>query len=139
MGTFTLTFLLPCAIAALSGMGMGGGGLLVVYLRLLGAESQLAIQALNIIFFLFSSGASLIFHLPRRRIYGGAVLVMSVFGLLGSLLGSPLAIWLDGALLRRLFGGMLIAAGLYGAVKSFFRTKNTEKSLQKPQNPTHSA
>lgn len=134
-----LSFALPCAIAVLSGMGMGGGGLFVVYLRLLGGESQLAMQTLNLLFFVFSSGASMLIHLPDRRIYTGAVAVMLCFGLLGAFVGSSLAISLDGALLRKLFGGMLVLAGGYGLFKSLNGAKKGEKNLQKSQNPTDSA
>ena len=100
-------------------MGMGSGGLLVVYLRLLGGESQLALQSLNLIFFIFSWGASLTVHLPRRRIYGGALLLMTLAGICGALLGSAAAVAIDGDILRRIFGYMLIATGGFGVWKSF--------------------
>ena len=100
-------------------MGMGSGGLLVVYMRLLGGESQLALQSLNLMFFIFSSGASLAVHLPRRRIYGGALVLMALFGIIGAVLGSAAAIALDGEILRRIFGYMLIATGGFGVWRSF--------------------
>ena len=112
-------FFIPLLIAILSGMGMGSGGLLVVYLRLLGGESQLALQSLNLIFFIFSSGASLTVHLPRRRIYGGALLLMTLAGICGALLGSAAAVAIDGDILRRIFGYMLIATGGFGVWRSF--------------------
>ena len=119
MWAITFLFAIPCLIALLSGMGMGSGGLLVVYLRLLGGDSQLALQSLNLMFFIFSSGASLTVHLPRRRIYGGALLPMTLFGIGGALLGSAAALALDGEILRQIFGYMLIATGGFGVWRSF--------------------
>lgn len=122
-------FFIPLLIAILSGMGMGSGGLLVVYLRLLGGESQLALQSLNLIFFIFSSGASLTVHLPRRRIYGGALLLMAIAGICGALLGSAAAVAIDGDILRRIFGYMLIATGGFGVWRSFSKERSkTAKS-----------
>ena len=104
-------------------MGMGSGGLLVVYLRLLGGDSQLALQSFNLMFFIFSSGTSLAVHLPRRRIYGGALLLMALSGIVGALLGSSAALALDGDILKRIFGYMLIAAGLFSLWRSFRKEK----------------
>ena len=123
MWALIFLFAIPCLIAVLSGMGMGSGGLLVVYMRLLGGESQLALQSLNLMFFIFSSGASLAVHLPRRRIYGGALVLMAIFGIIGAFLGSAAAIALDGDILRRIFGYMLIATGGFGVWRSFSKEK----------------
>lgn len=117
-------FAIPFLIALLSGMGMGSGGLLVVYLRLLGGEHQLALQSFNLMFFIFSSGASLAVHLPRRRIYGGALILMAIFGIIGAFLGSAAALALDGEMLRRIFGYMLIATGIFGVWRSFSKERS---------------
>ena len=74
-------------LAALSGMGVGGGGLFVVFLSLFSDLPQITIQGINLLFFIFSSGAAVLIHVSRRHIFGKAVLTMIVFGILGSLLG----------------------------------------------------
>ena len=48
--TILITFLL----AALSGMGVGGGGLFVIYLSLFTNTPQLTAQGMNLLFFLLS-------------------------------------------------------------------------------------
>ena len=106
-------FVIALIIAALSGMGVGGGGLFALYLKYFSEYSQIQIQAVNLIFFLFASGAALTVHLQKRRIYFIPIVIMIGFGILGSLLGSALAVALDGALLGKLFGGMMAAAGIY--------------------------
>lgn len=111
-----MTFIIALIIAALSGMGVGGGGLFALYLKYFSDYSQIEIQAVNLIFFLFAAGASLCVHLQKRRIYFIPILIMIGFGLLGSSLGSALALVLDGALLGKLFGGMMVAAGIYSFI-----------------------
>ncbi|MBQ8331354.1 MAG: sulfite exporter TauE/SafE family protein [Clostridia bacterium] len=99
-------------IAALSGMGVGGGGLFVVYLALFGETPQLTAQGMNLLFFLFSAGASMLVHLRQRHVLPLAVLLMAGTGIAGALLGSALAPHVNGDLLRKLFGGMLVVSGI---------------------------
>jgi len=99
-------------IALLSGMGVGSGGLLVIYLTLIENTPQLTAQGINLLFFLFAAASSLLLHITRRRLFGGAILIMSAMGILGSLLGTHLATLLPAHLLRKIFGSMLTVSGL---------------------------
>ena len=107
--------------AALAGLGVGSGGLLVIYLTLIAGIDQHMAQGINLLFFLFSGGAALAIHLSHRRLCPGAILLLTVFGIGGSFLGASLARLLPPLLLRRLFGGMLVFSGLltlYRATKA---------------------
>ena len=99
-------------IAALSGMGVGGGGLFVIYLSLMGDTPQLAAQGMNLLFFLFSAGASVLVHLNRRRIFGTVILLMATAGVAGSLIGTALTPHVSEGLLRKSFGFLLIVGGI---------------------------
>lgn len=112
-------FAVALIIALLSGMGIGGGGLFAIYLRVTSELSQIEAQAANLVFFLFASAAAAVLHVAGRRIYPLAVLVMLVFGVLGSLAGSSLALVVNGRILGKVFGGMLVVA----AIISFFRAR----------------
>ena len=121
-------------IATLSGLGVGSGGLLVIYLTLIERTPQLAAQGINLMFFLFSSAASLLIHMKKRRLFGGVILIMSAAGLVGSFLGSSLAAVLSAALLRRLFGGMLIVSGSLILAKHRHREKKAKNRQKNPKN-----
>lgn len=123
MKNIIFSFFIPIVIAVLSGMGLGGGGLFVVYLNIFSDLPQIYMQAINLVFFIFAAGASLLIHLTRRKIYFKAVLLMGVFGIAGSLIGSAVALSVDGELLGKIFGVMLIGAGIY----SFFKSKKCKK------------
>lgn len=104
-------------IAALSGMGVGGGGLFVIYLALWTDTPQLAAQGMNLLFFLFSAGASITVHLQQRKIYFVAVGLMAAAGIVGALLGARLSTVVDQVLLRRIFGTLLIISGIFALQK----------------------
>jgi uncharacterized membrane protein YfcA len=98
-------------IAVLSGMGVGSGGLLVLYLTMVRSTPQLQAQFLNLLFFIFASAASLCIHLTRRRIRAIPALLLTATGLCGSLLGARLAISLPEVWVSRLFGLFLLISG----------------------------
>ena len=108
-------------ISVLSGLGVGSGGLFVIWLTLAAGVPQIAAQGLNLLFFLFSAGASLLVHLFKRKILWGAVMLLVAVGIPGSLLGSFIAGFISAALMRKLFGIMLVISGtfiLFGKKKS---------------------
>ncbi len=118
-----MDIIISALIALLSGMGVGGGGLFALYLKYFGKLAQIEIQAVNLIFFLFASGSALLLHLLKQKLYFGAVALMLPFGVIGTLLGTALAVQLDSDLLSKLFGGILISLGLFGIIKSLKKKK----------------
>ncbi len=114
-----------CAI--LSGLGVGSAGIFTLYLTLLAGYPQTEAQALNLVFFLFSAGASLLLHVRHRFIPRRLTLLLILCAVPGTLLGSYLARTLDPSLIRRLFGGMLVVTGLPVLVRRARRTGETRE------------
>lgn len=100
-------------IAALSGMGVGGGGLFVIFLAFFSELPQLVIQGMNLLFFLFSASASLIIHLTQRKIYPLLILILVLCGVAGALVGTLIGELVSPHLLRKLFGIMLVISGIF--------------------------
>ncbi|MBQ1196845.1 MAG: sulfite exporter TauE/SafE family protein [Clostridia bacterium] len=126
-----IDFLVSCGVALLSGLGVGSGGLLVVFLTEYREVGQLFAQGVNLIFFIFSSGSSTAVNLRARNICYGAVTVMSVGGTVGAIVGALVASVLDPDLLRIGFGAMLLIGGIPSfirSVKSFIIKKPVEIS-----------
>lgn len=111
--------LISFLIAVLSGMGMGSGGLLVVFLTLLADVPQIRAQGINLLFFLFSSGASMLLHVQKRRLSFTVIAIVAAAGLLGTVPGSYAALLLPEKAVRTLFGLMLAVSGTI----SLFRTQ----------------
>ena len=125
-----IDFLVSCGVALLSGLGVGSGGLLVVFLTEYREVGQLFAQGVNLIFFIFSSGASTAVNLRTRNICYGAVLLMSVGGTIGAIVGALVASVLDPDLLRIGFGLML----LIGGIPSLWRAVGEMKSSRASAN-----
>ncbi len=101
---------LVCGV--LSGLGIGGGTLLMVWMSAVcGMEQRLA-QGINLLFFLPAAACALIFHAKNRLIRWELVLPAALTGAAAAALTAWLTAGLDTALLRRLFGGFLLLVGL---------------------------
>jgi uncharacterized membrane protein YfcA len=96
---------------ALGAMGMGGGGILVIYLTLVLAVPQIAAQGVNLLFFLPCAVISLIINTKRKLVDWKTALKLT----LGGLPAAGLGIWVTGMLeakwLAWIFGGFLILVG----------------------------
>ena len=111
-----LDIIVGSAVAVLSGMGVGSGGLLVVYLTLAAGMSQAPAQALNLFFFLFAASASTAVNIRRRNIAWGCVILLGLGGAVGAIAGSAIAAVAKPRVLRMLFGIMLTVTGARGLI-----------------------
>ena len=111
-----LDIIVGTAVAVLSGMGVGSGGLLVVYLTLAAGMSQAPAQALNLFFFLFAASASTAVNIRRRNIAWGCVILVGLGGAVGAIAGSAIAAVAKPRVLRMLFGIMLTVTGARGLI-----------------------
>ena len=126
-----LDILITLLIAMLSGLGVGSAGLLVTFLVLVREVPQITAQSSNLVFFLFSSGAALLIHVFRTPLLGKFLLLLIPTGLIGSLLGVSLAGAMPEALLRRLFGVLLILLGSLGLFAKKKEKQAAEKNADK--------
>jgi uncharacterized membrane protein YfcA len=105
-------FLIIFLIASLAGLGVGGGGFYTLYLTLCRNTPQLQAQGLNLIFFIVSACASLLFHVKKRKFNFPLIVLVSAVGIPGALFGSFLASRMETALLTKIFGAFLSACGV---------------------------
>ena len=122
-----VSIIVGALIAVFSGMGVGGGGLFAVYLSVFTDVPQLAVQGYNLLFFLFSSGASVTVQLFRSRIRFFAVMIMIVAGIVGALAGTALTGVFSSEWLRRIFGIMLISGGIV-SLKKYSKNRSTKNA-----------
>ena len=97
---------------ALSGIGVGGGTLLMVWLTAIGDVAQTEAQGINLLYFLPTAVCALIFHIKNRLIRWNIVLPAAIAGAATAVLTAWLATRLDTGLLRKLFGGFLLLVGV---------------------------
>ena len=117
------TLIMAFVIAVLSGMGIGSGGLLVIYLTQIENVGQVIAQGINLLFFIFSAGAASLFNIKKRKIKWGIVIIMGGAGIAGCILGVFLAGVFGGELLQKIFGAMLILSGFVSLIKMLAQMK----------------
>ena len=101
-------------IAVLSGLGVGSGGLLVIFLTSYLHFAPTDARITNLLFFIISSTGALLIHSLKGRINYKLVVCAAAFGILGTLIGTSLGKLIGDTLLKFLFGIMLIISGAYG-------------------------
>ncbi len=96
----------------LSGMGIGGGTLLMVWMTAVEGMSQEGAQGINLLYFLPTAAVSLYFHRKNRLLQPRVILPTAILGSLTAALTAWLVRDMDTDLLRKLFGGFLIPVGI---------------------------
>ena len=93
---------LVCGV--LSGFGIGGGSLLMVWMTAVLSMDQKAAQGVNLLYFLPCAACALIFHIKNRQIVWPAVWPAAAAGAVCAVGGALLAQQADAETLRKLFG-----------------------------------
>lgn len=109
-----------------SGTGMGGGTILIILLSfLLGIEQHVS-QATNLIFFIPTSIVAIMVNIKNKNIDTKVAIIISVFGILGAILGANISIHIDVKLLKRIFGIFLAIVAIheiYSIIKQYRKPK----------------
>ncbi|MPN26198.1 hypothetical protein SDC9_173622 [bioreactor metagenome] len=100
------------AVGILSGMGVGGGSLLIILLTLLAGVPQRTAQGINLLYFLPTASVAIFIHLHRGNIDKEAALKSSMGGVITAVLFGILAQKIEGDTLRKIFALIIFAAGL---------------------------
>lgn len=120
MNGWLLPLLAGAATGVLSGFGVGGGTLLLVYMTVFAGVEQHLAQGINLLYFLPAGLLALPAHRKNGYIEKKALLPAIGTGLAGAALAAWWATALDVELLHKCFGGFLIVIGtseLFGRVK----------------------
>lgn len=96
----------------ISGMGIGGGTILIPALLFLTDITQQQAQGVNLIYFIPTAITALITHQKKGSLDWKTAKPLAVLGLVGAAAGAFLAVSLESELLRKIFGGFLFLMGL---------------------------
>ena len=113
---FLYLLLAGVAGGVLAGMGMGGGTLTLPLLVLCLNVDQLTAQFANLVAFLPSGAVSLVLHVKNGLVKNDNLLFFLVPALATCVACSFFAVETSGELLKKLFGGFLVALSIF----SFF-------------------
>lgn len=130
-----MSFLWAAVAGTLSGMigamGLGGGGVLIIYLTLfLGMEQGIA-QGVNLIFFIPSAVIALIVYSKKKMIDWKSAIPAAILGVAGAWLGTYFSSLMDGYWLSKLFGGLLL---IMGVMQIFHKKEKVGDSADRKEN-----
>ncbi|NCB63030.1 MAG: sulfite exporter TauE/SafE family protein [Clostridia bacterium] len=95
----------------LSGFGVGGGTLLLIYMTAFAGLPQHLAQGINLLYFLPTAATALPSHIKNRYVEWRVVIPAVIAGLIGTGIAAWVATALDVDLLRRFFGLFLLYIG----------------------------
>ena len=109
-----------------SGVGMGGGTILVYFLTSLLGIDQHTAQATNLIFFIPTSIAAILINFKNRKVDLKLTIIISFFGIIGAVIGAQIANKTNLENLRKYFGYFLVFITLneiYMIIKEYIKDK----------------
>ena len=111
------------ASGIISGMGIGGGAILIPALTIfLGLEQQAA-QKINLLYFLPTAAIALRTHSKSGNVDKKGLLRLIFYGLIGAVIGAFIAVRVDGGYLRKGFAVFLLTMAAYEIVKGYKKWK----------------
>ena len=112
MTDWLIAALAGAVTGVLSGFGVGGGSLLLIYMTSFAGVPQTLAQGVNLLYFLPAAATALPAHFKNGYVEKKALLPAVAAGLACSALAAWAATALDVEILRKCFGGFLILIGL---------------------------
>jgi uncharacterized membrane protein YfcA len=90
-----LEALLGFIAGTVSGMGMGGGTILIPSLVLFAGIEQKTAQGINLLYFLPSAVSALVLHIRNKQVKTKSILFLVIGGLIGASIGSIIAVRIE--------------------------------------------
>ncbi|HHV99527.1 MAG TPA: sulfite exporter TauE/SafE family protein [Clostridiaceae bacterium] len=112
-----ILYIIGVAAGIISGMGIGGGTILIPALVLLVKPGQHIAQSVNLIFFIPTAIIALIIHIKNKSIDFRMTLPIAGAGLFGAFIGSRFAVSLSSDALKKWFGVFLLIMGCYEMIR----------------------
>ena len=112
-----------------SGTGMGGGTILIFLLTFFMGVDQHIAQATNLIFFIPASIVAIIVNIKNKNIDIKNGIIISIFGILGAIIGANISLNMPVNILKKCFGiflSIITINEIYSIIKQYKKDKNKE-------------
>ena len=114
-----------------SGVGMGGGTILIFLLTTFAGIEQHVAQATNLIYFIPTAISAIIVNYKEKNIDTKLAVSVSIFGIIGAIIGAKFAVNTDVQKLRKLFGIFLAIIAIHEIYTLFKEYKQYKKRNNK--------
>ena len=112
LDSFPVSLAVGTLLGFLSGLGVGGGSLLILWLTMALGISQSAAQSINLLFFLPAAAVSCFFRWKQGVISFRKILPAIAAGCIGSLIGIRLNRLAEPIFLKKVFGILLVLTAI---------------------------
>ena len=110
----------------ISGLGIGGGTLLIPALVIIMGMGQQEAQNINLLYFIPTAVMAIVTHLKQGNIMKKEAVTLALWGMPAAIIGALIAIIIDANWLKKAFGVFLLSMGIYELL-----TSNAENSSLK--------
>jgi len=115
-----MLILLGFLAGTISGMGIGGGAILIPALTIFFGQSQHAAQNINLIYFIPTAALAIFIHTKNGQVEKAILPKTIIGGVVGAVIGSIIALNLQPDALKQIFAAFLFIMG----IAEFFKIGN---------------
>ena len=117
----------------ISGIGMGGGTILIVLLVYALGINQHVAQASNLIFFIPTAIISVIINKKQKLLDLKTGIIVGIFGVIGAIIGALISKNINDNLLKKIFGfflAIIVIHEIYSYIKLYIKQKNSNNNIK---------
>lgn len=107
-----INIIIGAILGIISGFGIGGGSIFIIYLTNFLNIDQLVAQGVNLAYFICCATPAVFFHLKNNLVNIKALIFCSISGVITTIVSSILANTINIDILQRIFGVFLIYVGI---------------------------
>lgn len=112
-----------------TGLGMGGGTILILLLSVFMGLEQHVAQATNLVFFIPTSLAAIFINLKQKNVDLKLVTVISFFGVIGAIIGAMISDKISSDSLRKYFAVFILIIAFHEIYELYKGYKNRQKNV----------
>lgn len=102
-----------------TGLGMGGGTILILLLSLFMNLDQHVAQATNLVFFIPTSLAAIIINIKQKNVNLKLAIIISIFGIIGAIIGAIISENISSPHLRKYFAIFILIIAIHEIYKIY--------------------
>ena len=112
LDSFPVSLVVGTLLGFLSGLGIGGGSLLILWLTMILGMEQETARSINLLFFLPAAAVSCYFRRKQGLLTLNKVIPAIAAGCIGAILGTWLGNCLNTEFMKKGFGSLLLITGI---------------------------
>lgn len=117
----------------ISSLGMGGGTVLIVLFNIFSKIDQHTLQSINLIFFIPTAISACLINIKNKFIDLKIIKDIILYGAIGAIIGSLLAIKISNYKLKKIFGIFILIIAIFQIFEiytSYIKKKNANNKLK---------